>query len=111
MRKINNTARKLEEMMFSSQADALKNHILNQKKGLFLVTGSTGSGKSTSIVSMLEYINNTRTDNIITIEDPIEFMFKPNKCIIAQRQIGIDSRSFKNALKSLLRQDPDIVFV
>lgn len=111
MRKINNTARKLEEMMFSSQADALKNHILNKKKGLFLVTGSTGSGKSTSIVSMLEYINNTRTDNIITIEDPIEFMFKPNKCIIAQRQIGIDSRSFKNALKSLLRQDPDIVFV
>lgn len=60
---------------------------------------------------MLEYINNTRTDNIITIEDPIEFIFSPNKCTITQRQIGIDSRSFKNALKSLLRQDPDIVFI
>ena len=73
--------------------------------------GPNGSGKSTSIVSMLEHINNTRSDNLITIEDPIEFIFKPNKCIIAQRQIGQDSRSFKNALKSLLRQDPDIVFI
>lgn len=111
MRKINNFARKLEEMMFSNQAETIKNHILNQRKGLFLVTGPTGSGKSTSIVSMLEHINNTRSDNLITIEDPIEFIFKPNKCIIAQRQIGQDSRSFKNALKSLLRQDPDIVFI
>lgn len=60
---------------------------------------------------MIEHINNTRSDNIITIEDPMEFVFKPNKCIISQRQVGHDSWSFKNALKSLLRQDPDIVFV
>ena len=111
MRKINNIARKLEEMMFSNQAETIKNNILNQRKGLFLVTGPTGSWKSTSIVSMLEHINNTRTDNLITIEDPIEFLFKPNKCIISQRQVGQDSRSFKNALKSLFRQDPDIVFI
>lgn len=60
---------------------------------------------------MIEHINSTRTDNIVTIEDPLEFIFHPNKCIISQRQIGHDSRSFKNALKSLMRQDPDIVFV
>lgn len=60
---------------------------------------------------MLDYINTTRTDNLITIEDPIEFIFKPNKCIISQRQVGQDSWSFKNALKSLMRQDPDIVFI
>lgn len=60
---------------------------------------------------MLEHINETRDENIITIEDPLEFIFEPNKCIISQRQIGHDSWSFKNALKSLMRQDPDIVFV
>lgn len=98
-------------MMFSNQADTLKSSILTAKKWLFLVTWPTGSGKSTSIVSMLEYINSIRNENIITIEDPIEFVFKQNKCIISQREIGHDSRSFKNALKGLMRQDPDIVFV
>lgn len=111
MRKINNTAKRLEEMMFSNQADCIKSQVLSAKKWLFLVTGPTGSGKSTSLVSMIEYINSMRTDNIITIEDPLEFMFKPNKCIISQRAIGHDSWSFKNALKSLLRQDPNIIFV
>ena len=111
MRKINNTVKRLEEMMFSNQADTLKSSILTAKKWLFLVTWPTGSGKSTSIVSMLEYINSIRNENIITIEDPIEFVFKQNKCIISQREIGHDSRSFKNALKGLMRQDPDIVFV
>lgn len=111
IRKINNAAKKLEEMMFSNQANTIKNTILRANKWLFLVTGPTGSGKSTSLVSMIEHINSTRTDNIVTIEDPLEFIFHPNKCIISQRQIGHDSRSFKNALKSLMRQDPDIVFV
>lgn len=111
MRKINNSAKKLETMMFSNQADVIKANILTAKKGLFLVTGPTGSGKSTSIVAMIEHINQTRNDNIFTIEDPLEFMFKPNKCIISQREIGHDSRSFKNALKSLMRQDPNVVFV
>lgn len=111
MRKINNSAKKLEEMMFSNQASTLKNQILNAHKGLFLVTWPTWSWKSTSLVAMLEYINTTRSDNVITIEDPLEFIFQPNKCIISQRQIGHDSWSFKNALKSLMRQDPDIVFV
>lgn len=111
MRKINNAAKKLEEMMFSNQASTIKDVILTAKKGLFLVTGPTGSGKSTSLVSMIEHINQTRNENIFTIEDPLEFIFKANKCIISQRQIGHDSWSFKNALRSLLRQDPDIVFI
>lgn len=111
MRKINSTSRALEEMMFSNLAESMKKNVLSAKKGLFLVTGPTGSGKSTSIVSMLDYINKNRTENIMTIEDPIEYIFPPEKCIISQRQIGHDTWSFKNALKAVMREDPDIVFV
>jgi twitching motility protein PilT len=60
---------------------------------------------------MLEYINKTRNDNIMTIEDPIEYIFKSDKCIISQREVGHDTWSFKNALKSVMREDPDIIFV
>jgi twitching motility protein PilT len=60
---------------------------------------------------MLEHINKTRSDNVITIEDPIEFIFQPKKCLISQREIGHDTRSFANALKSAMRQDPNIIFV
>jgi len=111
MRKINPNIRKLEEMMFSNLADSIKNNILTASKWLYLVTWATGSWKSTSIVSMLDYINKTRTDNIITIEDPIEYIFKSEKCIISQREVGHDTWSFKNALKSVMREDPDIIFV
>ena len=111
MRKINSHIRTLEEMMFSNLADSIKKNVLTAKKGLFLVTWATGSGKSTSLVSMIEYINKTRSENVITIEDPIEYVFEGDKCSISQRQVGHDTWSFKNALKSVMREDPDIIFV
>lgn len=111
MRKINAMAKKLEELIFSDIADSIKKNILSAKKGLYLVTGPTGSGKSTSLVAMLQYLNETRNENLITIEDPIEFVFEPNKCIISQREIGHDTRSFANALRSAMREDPNIIFV
>lgn len=111
MRKISPYIRTLEEMMFSNLADSIKKHVLTAKKWLFLVTWATGSGKSTSLISMIEHINKTRTENVITIEDPIEYVFEGNKCSISQRQVGHDTWSFKNALKSVMREDPDIIFV
>jgi twitching motility protein PilT len=81
------------------------------KRGLVLVTGTTGSGKSTTMASMIDYINATRTCNIITIEDPIEFLIRDKKSIISQREIGIDTRSFSTALRSSMRQDPDVIMV
>lgn len=87
MRKINATAKKLEELIFSDIAESIKKNILSAKKGLYLVTGPTGSGKSTSLVAMLEHLNETRNENLITIEDPIEFVFEPQKCIVSQREI------------------------
>lgn len=111
MRKINAVAKKLEDIIFSDIADSIKKNILSQKKGLYLVTGPTGSGKSTSLVAMLELLNETRTDHLITIEDPIEFVFQEQKCIISQREIGHDTWSFANALRSAMREDPNIIFV
>jgi twitching motility protein PilT len=111
MRKISKDPRQLEDIMFADIATSIKKNILSAKKWLYLVTGPTGSWKSTSIVSMLEHINQTRDENIVTIEDPIEYLFKPHKCLIAQREIGHDTRSYANALKASMRQDPDIIFV
>lgn len=111
MRKINAMAKKLEELMFSDISDSIKQHILSKKKWLYLVTGPTGSGKSTSLVAMLEHLNETRNENLITIEDPIEFIFEPKKCIISQREIWHDTWSFGNALRSAMREDPNIIFV
>jgi twitching motility protein PilT len=82
-----------------------------EQRGLILVTGITGSGKSTTMASMIDYINNNRTCHIITIEDPIEFLHKDKKCIINQREIGVDARSFAESLRAALRQDPDIIMV
>ncbi len=81
------------------------------RRGLILCTGTAGSGKSTTIASMLEYVNQNIEKNVITIEDPIEFIFKDKKSIISQREVGIDTNSFAEALKHILREDPDIVFV
>lgn len=81
------------------------------KRGLILVTGPTGSGKSTTLAAMIDYMNHHRNEHIITIEDPIEFLHKHNKCIINQREIGNDTFSFSTALRSSLRQDPDIILV
>lgn len=111
MRKINAMAKKLEELIFSDISDSIKKNILGAKKWLYLVTGPTGSGKSTSLVAMLQHLNETRNENLITIEDPIEFIFEPKNCIISQREIGHDTRSFGNALRSAMREDPNIIFV
>jgi len=88
----------------------LKN-IASLNRGIILVTGSTGSGKSTTLASMIEHINHTRSMNIITIEDPIEFVFQNRKSIIAQREIHIDTNNFLNALVHSLREDPDVIMV
>ncbi|WP_053957094.1 type IV pilus twitching motility protein PilT [Inediibacterium massiliense] len=88
----------------------LKDLALKQR-GLILVTGPTGSGKSTTLASMLDYINENRNCHILTLEDPIEYLHKHNKSIVNQREIGNDSQSFKNALRAALRQDPDVILV
>jgi len=80
-------------------------------KGLVLVTGPTGSGKSTTLAAMVDTINKTRADHILTIEDPIEFVHKQQKCLVHQREIGRHTRGFKRALRAALREDPDIVLV
>ncbi len=80
-------------------------------KGLILVTGPTGSGKSTTLAAMIDKINSERSEHIMTIEDPIEFMYVHKKCLVNQREVFSDTHSFKNALRSILRQDPDVVLV
>lgn len=80
-------------------------------RGLILVTGPTGSGKSTTLAAMIDKINNEQHDHIVTIEDPIEFIHTHKKCLINQREVNSDTKSFKSALKSILRQDPDVVLV
>jgi len=80
-------------------------------KGLVVVTGPTGSGKSTTLAALVDLINRTRSDHIITIEDPIEFVHQSKKCLVTQRQVGVHTRSFKQALRAALREDPDIILV
>ena len=85
--------------------------VSDRPRGLVLVTGPTGSGKSTTLATMIDYINSTRAEHILTIEDPIEFVHKSKKSIIHQRELGQDTRSFSNALRSALREDPDVILV
>ncbi len=85
--------------------------ICERAQGLVLVVGPTGCGKTTTIASMINHINNTRSCHIVTIEDPIEYLFKDAKAIVSQREIGIDVEDFEQALRYLMRQDPDVVFV
>ena len=80
-------------------------------KGLVVVTGPTGSGKSTTLAGMVDYINKNRQDHILTIEDPVEFVHENIKCLVNQREVGLHTKSFKNALRAALREDPDIVLV
>ena len=92
----------------------LSQHILNLcalNKGLVLVTGPTGSGKSTTLSAMIDYVNKTRHDHIITIEDPIEFVHQNQKCLVNQREVRTHTDSFKDALRAALREDPDIILV
>jgi twitching motility protein PilT len=90
---------------------AVLTKIAQEQRGLILVTGTTGSGKSTTLASMIDYINTSRTANIVTIEDPIEFLHRDKKSIVNQREIGSDTFSFGDALRSALRQDPDVILV
>lgn len=85
--------------------------IVNLQKGLVLITGATGSGKTTTLASIINYINEHRKSHIITIEDPIEYIHKHKNCIVNQREVGTDTESFATALRSVLRQDPDIILV
>ena len=80
-------------------------------RGLILVTGPTGSGKSTTLAALIELVNQSRTDHILTIEDPIEFVYDSKKCIIRQREVGQNTKSFANALRGALRQDPDVILI
>lgn len=96
------------------QEIGLSGAILNFVKlprGLVLVTGPTGSGKSTTLAALVDTINGTRKEHIVTIEDPIEFVYEHKSCVIRQREVGSDTHSFANALKHILRQDPDIILV
>ncbi|MDH3973378.1 MAG: type IV pilus twitching motility protein PilT [Deltaproteobacteria bacterium] len=85
--------------------------LAEQRRGLILVTGTTGSGKSTTLASMIDYINSSRTAHIITIEDPVEFLHRDKKSVITQREVGFDTLDFSGALRSSLRQDPDVILV
>lgn len=80
-------------------------------RGLVLVTGPTGSGKSTTLAAMLDYLNNTKYHHILTIEDPIEFVHESKKCLVNQREVHRDTLGFSEALRSALREDPDIILV
>src|SRR5690606_31676714 len=90
---------------------AIVRELATKPRGLVLVTGPTGSGKSTSLAAMLDMINRERREHIITLEDPIEYIHQHRKCLVNQREIGADSNSFSRALKSILRQDPDVVLI
>jgi len=85
--------------------------LASEKRGLVLVTGPTGSGKSTTLAAMVDHVNRTRSCNVITIEDPIEFLHKDRKASINQREIGLDAKSFGSAMRAAMRQDPDVILV
>jgi twitching motility protein PilT len=107
LRQIPNKIRTAEEI-------GLSRHVLDLcflTKGLVLVTGPTGSGKSTTLAALIDYVNRHREDHIITIEDPIEFVHRNKSCLVNQREVGVHTHSFKNALRAALREDPDVVLV
>ena len=81
------------------------------QKGIILVTGETGSGKSTTLAAILDRINHSRTDHIITLEDPVEYIYEPDQCVINQREIGKDTESYDLGLRAILREDPDVILI
>ena len=107
LRKINESIPEIGEL----NLPPVVNDIITEKSGLILVTGATGSGKSTSIAAMINEINKSRKESIITIEDPIEFIHKDEACIVSQREIGRDANTFHEALRAALREDPDVILV
>ena len=107
MRRIARTVPTLTDLGVPTSAQDLA----KAKQGLVLVCGPTGSGKSTTLCALLEQVNATRVEHVVTIEDPIEYIFENKKCIFSQREIGTDTPSFSLALRAAMRQDPDIVMV
>lgn len=107
MRRIERDAKNMEDLGLPPGVAKL----LTAKQGLFLITGPTGSGKSTTMVSVIDKINEQRREHIITIEDPIEFIFKDKNSIFSQREVGRDTNSFVSAIRAAMREDPDIVMV
>ncbi len=106
--------RQIPKKIRTAEEIGLSRHVLDMcflTKGLVLVTGPTGSGKSTTLAALIDYVNRHRDDHIITIEDPIEFVHKNKSCLVNQREVGVHTRSFKNALRAALREDPDVVLV
>jgi twitching motility protein PilT len=107
IRVVNINAPTLDDLGFPT---SMKDLAMKQR-GLILVTGPTGSGKSTTLAAMVDYINNNRRCHIITLEDPIEYLHKHKRCMVNQREIGSDTKSFANALRAALREDPDVILV
>src|SRR5438874_162929 len=106
--------RVIPSKILSAETLGLSQHVLglcSLTKGLVLVTGPTGSGKSTTLCAMVDYVNRHRADHIITIEDPIEFVHRNDKCLVNQREVHSHTRSFKDALRAALREDPDVILV
>ena len=107
MRLIPNKIKTVEELNLPQQISSFA----NLPQGLLLVVGPTGHGKSTTLASMVDLVNHTRAANIVTIEDPIEFIYTQDKCLISQREVGVDTRTFERALKSVLREDINVILV
>ena len=97
----------LQELMLPTVLETIS----QERRGLVLVTGTTGSGKSTSLAAMIDYINTSRTEHIMTIEDPIEFLHRDKKSLVNQREVEVDTKHFAGALRAALRQDPDVILV
>lgn len=107
LRVIPTTVRTIEELRLPPVIEK----VADERRGLILVTGTTGSGKSTTLAAMIDYINRTRTGHLVTIEDPIEFLHRDKRSYVNQREVDVDTKSFSDALRGALRQDPDVILV
>ncbi len=108
LRRISQEIPSMEDLGLPS---ALLQGWMNRKSGLILVCGPTGSGKSTTVAAMIDWVNRTANRHIVTVEDPVEYLFTPDKCVVTQREIGLDTGSFCEGMRRALRQSPDLIFV